>query len=99
MLYGLKAKIITVAKRCIGYVADTPVLISKRMKQKLRVCISLICACILLVPNGAFANEETTASENEEDTMHLQTPCALLMEASTGTCQIHGRVTGVFGRR
>lgn len=85
MLYGLKAKIITVAKRCIGYVVDTPVLISKQMKQKLRVCISLICACILLVPNGAFANEETTASENEEDTMHLQTPCALLMEASTGT--------------
>ena len=85
MLYGLKAKIITAAKRCIGYVSDTPVLISKQMKQKLRACISLICACILLVPNGAFANEETTASENEEDTMHLQTPCALLMEASTGT--------------
>ncbi len=85
MLYGLKAKIITAAKICIGYVSDTPVLISKQMKQKLRACISLICACILLVPNGAFANEETTASENEEDTMHLQTPCALLMEASTGT--------------
>ena len=85
MLYGLKTKIITAAKRCIGYGDDTHVLISKQMKRKMRACISLICACILLVPNRAFANEETTASENEEDTMHLQTPCALLMEASTGT--------------
>lgn len=54
------------------------------MKKTAVKMLSLFLAVLLLAGNTAFANEET-ASENEGGGPDLQTPCALLMEASTGT--------------
>lgn len=50
------------------------------MKAVFKRWICFVLICILIVPSWSYA-EETT---QENDPLNLQTPCALLMEASTG---------------
>lgn len=54
------------------------------MKAKFKFLLSSILIVVLLLQSTAFANEED-GSQQATDTLNLQTPYVVLMEASTGT--------------